>query len=649
MKFIFILFILVVNVNAQVSNFTMQQFGAYGDGIHDDMPAFTTMGTFMTSFEATNNAFPFVSLITTNGNNNFKWATSAHFLAGISNLITIDGTGGAIINATTAGQVNIGDSGFYQDNLHDDRILSVTNGATSVTLSNTANYTRYIPGQYACISGIDLQGFGYPPNWAIFEFVQITSSSVSSIGISSLMTVNGGLKNFYEATWPWYGFGDGTHIDSGGPATIYACRPTFNTEVTWQNVKLIMNGQSYINGLGPIAFSNVDYSAGNNMFTPSQNHNWWASSVTWGASASPELDKEIDILSFTNCTGPGYLVQSSSINKMNIVNSGGTNRTQLDYTNITGLTGDCYLSGVAVSNLALGPTSYGGRCSVYITNCIISNLVPNVTVTSPNGVLTNNGIWFVSYTNGGPVTWATPYSLMSWWGSGGHYSDVGRILDMWQDVNTNTYIQTDRPSGFALGQPEAYGVTNFTIIDSIGSSYVVGLCNGPSSNIFGTFAQITYQTNINSTSSPNIFVIGQLREIIANVITPYTGAQGTMNLNFMNQFGFSAYGQNAIYRSGGSASYNPVIKANNAGVRYIYPDTIIGAQSGDSATSTGGYLWFGGGGGTPGSFQLYCNLNISAEASNLWPYVTISWYTSLTDTNWYWITSPSFLPIWKNQ
>src|SRR5262249_51835691 len=112
---------------------------------------------------------------------------------------------------------------------HSARIQTVSAGATNINLITAADASKFSVGQWILVGGLELQGGtggqpGYPPNFQFFEYKQIANIS------GSVVTLADPLDNSYKSTWPLIGNNSG--VDEGGPATIYALDPQFDTQQT---------------------------------------------------------------------------------------------------------------------------------------------------------------------------------------------------------------------------------------------------------------------------------------------------------------------------------------------------------------------------------------------------------------------------------
>src|SRR6185369_12536431 len=86
---------------------------------------------------------------------------------GIRN-ITCNATGATICGAL----FQIQSSAQYQASGYAARTASVTAGATFVTLLTPSQVSRFTVGNYAMMSGQDLQMSGYPTNHSLFEYLK---------------------------------------------------------------------------------------------------------------------------------------------------------------------------------------------------------------------------------------------------------------------------------------------------------------------------------------------------------------------------------------------------------------------------------------------------------------------------------------------
>jgi hypothetical protein len=156
------------------------------------------------------------------------------------------------------------------------------------------------------MTGIDMQGYGYPPNPAFFEYVQVT-------GINSMtgqITIAAPLNNTYKSTWPLYFAGSSLGIDAGGPATLYALDPTWDTKVEYRGLTISQAGQTDARGRD-ITFRDVTFTGANCGF-PSQNLSWQVINSNM-STCTMEADKIVGTMTLSGVTIRRINFQSSSI------------------------------------------------------------------------------------------------------------------------------------------------------------------------------------------------------------------------------------------------------------------------------------------------------------------------------------------------
>lgn len=269
------------------------------------------------------------------------------------------------------------------------RLTTVSAGATSVTLLDTALCSRFTAGQWALVAGLTLQGTynvpgGFPPNPHFFDFVQITSTT--SCAGTGQITFSPALTNSYLSTWPNYNSGSAIEADDGGPATIYALDANWGGTsdirgLTLSNGGAALGGPGYSVSLRDVTFSESP------CYWPSQNKTT-SFTNTLMTNCFVEMDKIIGTVRFDNVTVGTIQTQSSSVDNMILNNVTAIN-------SITGTPKVATMSNVITPNLQLGPTGYGIGTSASCTNCSITNVISNsgYTVQGPaegNNIGANN-------------------------------------------------------------------------------------------------------------------------------------------------------------------------------------------------------------------------------------------------------------------
>lgn len=131
---------------------------------------------------------------------------------------------GVTINGA-AGTNGLGGSGPNNDNTHNAKFTTTSAGASTISLVTSGQTSLFTVGKWVIVTGIDMQGYGYPQNPGLFEFKKILS-----IG-SGTLTFTETLINSYKSTWPAYAPGDGVNLDQGGPGNVYVLRDAWDQEI----------------------------------------------------------------------------------------------------------------------------------------------------------------------------------------------------------------------------------------------------------------------------------------------------------------------------------------------------------------------------------------------------------------------------------
>lgn len=283
------------------------------------------------------------------------------------------------------------------------RINSVSAGATSVTITNTAYCSRFVAGKWAVVTGFDLQGgynapYGYPPNPHFFDYVQIISTT--NCASTGEITLSRALTNGYLSTWPNFNSGNAFEADQGGPATIYALDQYWGGEVDLRGFTLDDAANQSIYQGRSVTVRDITMN-GSACLIPSQNETFTMINST-GTSCAIEVDKIINNLTYTGTTLRRLSFQSSSTNTLTwdggslILDMNGTPKV----ANISNLT---------TPTLKIGPYAYGVGTSATCTNCVITNEMASSGLTEDGRQVgawpfytISGGVW--SYPLGATVT-----------------------------------------------------------------------------------------------------------------------------------------------------------------------------------------------------------------------------------------------------
>jgi hypothetical protein len=583
-------------------------FKAVGDGTTDDSGAFVSFNAWANNWQQAHPGLITLTIPSSTGAYEFKSGGTGTYIAkGIKNLLVV-GTGSAALsdNGGAGNGFFLGGQGQIGDNLHSARVATVSAGASSVTLNTHAQTSLFTVGQYALLTGIDLQGYGGPTNPQFFEYLKVASINAGT-GVVGFTTP---LVNSYKSTWPLYNAGDGTNFDQGGPATLYALDPSWDAEVEYRNLTIDQSSQTYSQGR-KVTYTNCVFT-GSNGPIPTQNLLWTATGCT-ATNCDMEIDKLNDTIVISGSTWRQLIFQSGSNNNLTM-DSSTVNNTMNGHPKTATITNS------TIASLGPGAIAYGVSSEIECDNCTISaitaggfqqtNLVA-LGATMSGGVITINN-------SGEPVAWAVPGAKL-FFGGTYRYSFPFTVLDV-SKSGSNTLITTDQAGGFptipgGVGEVDTHPAPACTFSNCIGSSNAINFSQATAGNPLYTYSKLTYTGNIGS--APGIGIIGKLVSLKINVTTPYTGIHSPLSLEVMKE------GANTIKPDVTYFAYDPFINLSVAGLRTITPSGVTGTQSGDSGLSAPGAIWFAGG----GTLGPYLATDISGESSSVWPTFSIELIT----------------------
>lgn len=247
------------------------------------------------------------------------------------------------------------------------RLQTVSAGASSVTILDTAKCSLWTAGDYALAAGIDLQGEGFPSNPAIYEYVQI--ASMASCAGSGVITLTAALANGYKSTWPLYNNGGGAgggNTDQGGPATLYALGQNWVTTQEYQGLTIDQVGNTFSIGQS-ITYRDVTM-VGNFCAIPTQNGYWAVINGTM-TNCQAEIDKVNGTVVFQNVTIRSIDFQSASVSNFTCASC--TIATFLNGTAAKTTT----ISNSNIPSLQLGAHSFGASGAVTISNTVLPEIL----------------------------------------------------------------------------------------------------------------------------------------------------------------------------------------------------------------------------------------------------------------------------------
>lgn len=576
-------------------------FGAKCDGLADAAPAFAAFNTW-----ARAQTLPVQLTIPSGSVCSFRTAAAQWWAKGIKNLLVL-GYGATISN--DGGGFFLGASGVVQDNAHSARLATVAAGSSSVKLLTAGQTSLFAVGRYALITGFDLMGYGYPPNPHFFEYVQITGVDPGT----GTVTFGAPLKNTYKSTWPLYFAGSNFEADQGGPATLYALDPSWDTTIEYRGLTVVNNSnQTYANGKS-ITYTDATFT-GTNCAIPTQNLLWQAINTNM-SNCSMEADKLVDTIVLNGVTIASIAFQSSSINLLSM-----SNTTVTSWMN--GTPKKAIISNSYIAAFRPGTYAYGRTDEVVCTNCALPAISAlGMFVKGPNGAGVNTGYTMqngvIAIPNSqGPAAWAVPGTNLMWAGAD-ETETAFQVVDVTQDA-TNTYVKTTLSGGFP--QVPTYGTAlyirvhpapKFTCTSCTGSQDAFDLSQAPAGAPIYSYSKRTYDGSLVGDATP-AKLWGKLVSMKVNVATPYTGVASSATFNVAGQFHYAT-----IEASGATYDYVPVIDLKSPGVRLVTPSSTTGQAIGDAALTVPEAVWFSG------STVPHMNADMSAESSAVWPTITV--------------------------
>jgi len=357
-------------------------FGAVGNGTTDDASAFVTAGNALAGTTGNELYLP---------TGTYKWNSNpsisgrslnngTHNLFGGCTQLLIRGDGSSLTTINVNGLCNqFGGGGIPGDGSHFAFISSASKGSLTAALVTLADYTKFSVNQWVMVCGLNIQdgyssaayptGYGYPPNFQVFEYIQIGGIN-SSTGV---ITFNTSLVKSYLSTWPILNYGDALHTNGGGAAGIYSLPSDWNVTLEYRGITFadaVSSQQLYNNGKS-ITWRDCVFPDTLRPI-PTQNQFWGAyNSSTTNTALYTEVDKNITTIVMDACTWGSIDFQSSSAENVTIQNGcniqnlvgSGYNSTITDSTLLSFAPGN-FLYGVpntcSISNTSIGTFTSGG-------------------------------------------------------------------------------------------------------------------------------------------------------------------------------------------------------------------------------------------------------------------------------------------------
>ncbi len=544
----------------------------------------------------------------------YETPTAIFWQRGILNL-TVNGYG-AIFNSETA----IGWGATYQDSTNKfANFETVSTGASAVVLTDASKASLFTVGQYVLLAGIDLQGYGFPQNQYIFEYIKILAIDA----ISGTISFTTKLQNSYKSTYPLYDPGVPPFQPyQGGPATIYVLYPEWIQTLVLNGIKFAGGSNSAVGGARFVTVNDCDFSELMEA-APTAGIQYTANRCIFSAI---EMDKILVGATFNQCSAPSQSInfQSSDGAQTTILN-GWTGGVVGVPENLT------IAAGSTVSPLAVS-CGFGMSKTLNVLNSTISvfktgGLVYQQNITDgtyANGILRMPSDW----NSGLPIPWAVPEAKIIYAGANynGNFGVAFTVVDLSKDeVTGETVIATDGPASFTTFS----GVVTPTkllpvpcldvsVTNCVGCAEIVDLSNAPKNGPLWEYASRTYTFPYGGGSPPYVIVWGTLVSLSINVTKSYTGVQSSLAYNAGGPLGIYTINSSGVV----ALTWNPVVNLKKAGERIITSGGVVGQQSGDTGLAVP-YAdpWL------PFYIQPYAYFDISGEDPSTYPIMTITVHT----------------------
>jgi hypothetical protein len=336
----------------------VEDYGAKGDGITAADTAFVNFNSWARSQTGG------VRLVIPPGSYKLTGTPGRSFSVGVKKLL-VDGYG------ATLDSIYLG-TGFYQDNLHSGLVQTVAPGSSTVTLVNLSDASRFAAGNWILITNFDMQATGFPVNALIFEYHQIQSINTGT-GVITLQKL---LLNNYLSTLPSYTEGSGSVMPSPGPARIYLMQPDWDRELIIKGVNFTQ-ATDIFGTCRSMRFEDVSFAAVPDPTAAPEIIFRNIKSAT--TTTQMEVDKMINNLVLDNLDHRIVLVQSSSVEKMEIRRS--------KILTLTGTAKHNVIENSDIEKFQLGTLGFGATYSTIINNC---RMVEFASVNNPHAIAAAN-------------------------------------------------------------------------------------------------------------------------------------------------------------------------------------------------------------------------------------------------------------------
>lgn len=499
--------------------------------------------------------------------------------------------------------INLFASALADTNQFRALIKSVAAGSNTLELIDAGDADLFEVGSMILLAGLDLQGFGYPPNSHYNEWHRIASID------GAFLTLERPIKYGYSEDWPTWDAGDLFHLGNFGAASINRTLPGWDVEHRLYGIEVLNAGQVYYFVRKGQLIEVVQTTGGGFILGASEDMRI----INQNTPSAMEVDK-LTTRGLIEDYDHQIIIQSSSVDDLEIRKGTGS---------INGTAKNQLITGGSSAFITLGPTAYGITERLTIKNRQVTtfNGAPGLFYTVDTH-LTYLGDGVFQWLAGGPPAFLVPGAVcIIQTGVGNLQHHVFRVLDQ-RKVGDDALIDTsltgpDLPAivteGYGGARIYRHNAPDLTVTNCTGSVEALELSLAGANKPYGSFRKRTF-----SASGAGGYLLGRLQHLKINVTQPYTGVASALTMR-ITQFGqFIVNADKTVSR--------PTTQVNLkiAGERIITPEGVTGAQSGDAGLSdyTGG-VWLPGPGFNPFVGNGASAVDISGEDPSVRPIVTV--------------------------
>ena len=351
--------------------------------------------------------------------------------------LTVAGYGVTITSNPGNANTFANPTGPYNDFSHNAKFTTTSAGNNTITLVTSGQTSLFTAGKWVLVTGIDMQGYGFPNNPGFFEFKKI-----QSIG-SGTLTFTEPLINSYKDTWPSYNTGSGFQIDMGGPGNVYVLRDSWDQEITIKGITF--TDTSNLCYCSTRIATWIDCNFATYGPCPSMNYLFRSTRCVGAGTGGLEVDKCVHRMEFVDTMHRAVDMQSASVNEVfvqNMTQSPSPRWRGLGQRSNTFINLNTGEFDFAVMNYgAVGPTT--------MTNCSATTGTFFVQ-TTPFSDMTEEGGGVLSYAGGPGSTnapshyWAIPGGNAVLLDSSNNWARSFQISDVTQSGG-RTYVTTNLP------------------------------------------------------------------------------------------------------------------------------------------------------------------------------------------------------------